>query len=99
MRDYKKFIVWQRSMELCKVIYKSTIDFPSDEKFGLTAQIRRASISIPSNIAEGAGRPSDKEFARFLDMSVGSLFELETESILAPLGILRKKSLATSLKK
>ena len=86
-------------MELCKVIYKSTIDFPSDEKFGLTAQIRRASISIPSNIAEGAGRPSDKEFARFLDMSVGSLFELETESILAPLGILRKKSLATSLKK
>ena len=79
MRKYQNLEVWQLAMELVEVIYKMTSQFPADEKFGLTSQMRRASVSIPSNIAEGHGRNSDKEFFRFLNIARGSLYELETQ--------------------
>lgn len=76
-RDYRKFIVWQRSHELVKRVYKITKDLPKEEIFGLTSQIRRAAVSIPTNIAEGSGRKSDKAFAQFIDIALGSICELD----------------------
>ena len=73
MTDYKDLIVWQKSMELARIIYRLTSRFPRDEVFGLTNQIRRAAVSIPSNIAEGFGRGSDREFIHFLQ--IGHLSE------------------------
>jgi four helix bundle protein len=70
-------------MDLAVNVYMATVDFPAEEKFGLTSQIRRASVSIPSNISEGAGRNSPKEFGRFIGIALGSLFELQTQLILA----------------
>lgn len=83
MHNFKELIVWQKSRELVKDIYILTEKFPNDEKFGLTSQIKRAAVSIASNIAEGSGRGSDKECVRFLDMANGSAFELETQLYLA----------------
>jgi four helix bundle protein len=80
---HSKLDVWKMSMELTKEIYELTKKFPGTEKYLLTNQIRRASVSIPSNIAEGAGRLSDKEFIRFLYIAMGSLAELETQLLLA----------------
>ena len=82
-RSYKDLEVWQVSMELVKGIYKITGKFPSSERFGLTQQIRRAAISIPSNVAEGQFRNSPKEFKQFLSVSLGSAAELETQLIIA----------------
>jgi len=79
MRKYKDLIIWQRSVKLATEIYKVTSDFPSEEKYGLISQMRRSALSIPSNIAEGAGRSSDKEYRRFLDIAYGSAYELETQ--------------------
>ena len=76
---YRDLIVWQKSMMLCKEVYFLTKSFPKEEVYGLTSQIRRCAISIPSNIAEGKGRNSDKEFIRFLQISLGSLYELQTQ--------------------
>ncbi len=81
--NYKELKVWQKGMELARSVYGLTRKFPSDEKFGLIAQINRAAISIPSNIAEGAGRLSDKEFRVFLSYANGSACELETQLILS----------------
>jgi len=83
MNNFKKLIVWQRAREFVKDIYILTKKFPNDEQFGLTSQIRRAVISIVSNIAEGSGRGSNKDFAHFLDIAQGSAYELETQIILA----------------
>jgi len=83
MKTYREIICWQKAIELVKSIYKITSDFPQSEQFGLTSQLRRAAISIPSNIAEGFGRGSNKEFKRFLDISRGSLFELQTQILIA----------------
>ena len=83
MHNFKELIVWQKSRSLVKEIYTLTQGFPSDEKFGLINQIRRASISIPSNIAEGSGRGSNIDFIRFIDYANGSAFELETQLYLA----------------
>ena len=77
MRDYKKYDTWKIAHELVKEIYTISESFPKSELFGLTSQIRRASVSIPTNIAEGCGRSSDKEFARFLEISIGSTNETE----------------------
>ena len=76
---YRDLKVWQKSMTLVKDIYEATKDFPPEEKFGLVSQMNRASVSIPSNIAEGFGRRSNKEFKRYLNISSGSLYELQTQ--------------------
>ena len=83
MKKYQKLVVWKQAMELALSVYKCTQGFPDEEKFGLTSQMRRASVSVASNIAEGAGRGSDKDFVRFLTMARGSLNELETQVLLA----------------
>jgi len=79
MKTHKDLQVWQFSMDLVEKIYLLTKNFPSEEKFGLTSQMRRAAVSIPSNIAEGAARNSTKEYVRFLYIALGSLSELETQ--------------------
>ena len=76
-------MVWQNSRKLVKQIYDLTGKFPSEEKFGLANQIQRAAVSIPSNIAEGYGRNSDKEMIRFLSIAKGSLYEVETQLYIA----------------
>lgn len=83
MGNHKELIVWQKSITLVKLVYQQTGSFPSDERFGLTNQMRRCSVSIPSNIAEGFGRGSDKELTQFLRISLGSLSELDTQLILS----------------
>lgn len=83
MRDYKKYIVWQKSHELVLDIYRTTRIFPKDELFALTSQMKRSSSSIPTNIAEGCGRNSDKDFCRFLYFSFGSANELEYQIMLS----------------
>ena len=82
MTDYKDLIVWQKSMELARIIYRLTSRFPRDEVFGLTNQIRRAVVSIPSNIAEGFGRKGNREFLQFLYQAKGSLYETQNFIIL-----------------
>jgi len=82
IKSYKELIVWQKSMVLVSDIYKVSASFPDSEKFGLTSQMRRASVSIPSNIAEGWGRLSRKNYIQFLRISRGSLFELETQLLI-----------------
>lgn len=79
IKSHKDLKVWQESMDFVLHIYKVTKDFPSCEQFGLTSQMRRASVSIPSNIAEGSGRKGEKEFCRFLYIALGSLSEVETQ--------------------
>ena len=83
MHNYHELKIWQEGRKLVKTVYSLSANFPKEEMYGLTSQIRRATISIPSNIAEGTGRTSDKEFNRFLDYAIGSLFEVETQIILA----------------
>ena len=76
---YKKLKVWQKAMQLVVQVYKATKNFPKHEQYGLISQMRRSVISIPSNIAEGHGRNSDKEIVRFLDIARGSIYELDTQ--------------------
>jgi len=82
-RHYKDLLVWQKRMSLGKLVYKLTASFPSDERFGITSQLRRAAVSVPSNIAEGQARQSTKEFLQFLSIAEGSLAELETQLLLS----------------
>lgn len=79
MSNFRNLLIWQKSMVLVTKIYTVTNNFPKEEVFGLTSQIKRSAISIPNNIAEGLGRESSKEFLRFLKISIGSLFELQTQ--------------------
>ncbi|NLH39841.1 MAG: four helix bundle protein [Elusimicrobia bacterium] len=83
MKNYKDLVVWQKGMELVKNIYQLTNEFPKKEIFGLTIQMRRASVSVPSNIAEGQARHYTREFMQFLYQALGSLSELETQIIIA----------------
>ena len=83
MHNFKELIVWQKARKLVKEIYLILKSFPEDEKYGIISQIRRVSISIPANIAEGAGRNTDSDFGRFLGIANGSSFELETLIILS----------------
>jgi len=82
VRSYKDLIVWQKSILLVKMIYQLTRVLPDEEKFGLTSQMRRSSVSVPSNIAEGSRRRSKKDFRNFLRIAQGSLSELETQLII-----------------
>jgi four helix bundle protein len=79
MSNFRNLMVWQKAMALVTKVYTFTQGFPKEEVFGLTSQIRRCSVSIPSNIAEGYGRGGDGELARFLNIALGSLFELQTQ--------------------
>ena len=79
VKSYKDLNIWQRSMDMVELIYRITEDFPSKENFGLISQMRRAAVSIPSNIAEGYGRQSTGSYSQFLSIARGSLFELETQ--------------------
>lgn len=83
MNSYRDLIVWKKSMLLVTSIYKLTSEFPDDEKFGLTSQIKRSAVSIPSNIAEGYGRNYRKDYSRFLQISRGSLYENQTQMEIA----------------
>jgi four helix bundle protein len=83
MRPHEKLDVWKKSIEMVTSVYDMTRTFPVDERFGLISQIRRAGVSIPANIAEGAARQSDKEFCQFLSIAQGSASELETELLIA----------------
>lgn len=83
MRNYQELDVWQQAMELSVVIYHLTSSYPDNERYGLVSQMRRAAVSVPSNIAEGHGRDSEVEFKRFLLIARGSLAELETQWLLA----------------
>lgn len=83
MHNYKDLKIWNEGMLLAKMVYEATTLFPNNEKYGLTSQINRSVVSIPSNIAEGAGRNSNKELVQFLSIALGSAFELETQIILA----------------
>ena len=82
-RSFKDLIVWQKSYKLVLEIYKATKDFPKFEDYGLSQQMRRAAVSIPSNIAEGYGRKHNAEYKQFLSVAYGSLLELETQHLLA----------------
>lgn len=82
-KPHEQLEAWKFAMQLVKAVYELTADFPADERYGLSQQMRRAAVSIPSNIAEGAGRNSPKEFLNFIGISRGSLAELETQLQLA----------------
>jgi four helix bundle protein len=83
MHNFRELKIWSGSMEFAVKVYNLTTKIPSDEKFGLTSQIRRCAISIPSNIAEGAGRSTNKQFQYFLEIAIASINELQTQTELA----------------
>ncbi|MBC7758714.1 MAG: four helix bundle protein [Phormidesmis sp. FL-bin-119] len=83
MHNFRKLTIWQNAMIIAKEVYATTATFPKEEIYGLVSQINRCSVSVPSNIAEGSSRSSNKEFAHFIKISIGSLFELETQLTLS----------------
>lgn len=83
VESFRDLIVWQRSIELCVAVYEFTRGFPGDELYGLRSQLRRAAVSIPSNIAEGCGRRSTGEFLQFLGVARGSNCEVQTQLVIA----------------
>ncbi|MCL2304234.1 MAG: four helix bundle protein [Planctomycetaceae bacterium] len=83
VKDYRDLIVWEKGMELAESVYSVSSQFPKSETYGLVSQIRKAAVSVPSNIAEGQGRYSDADFARFLSIANGSVKEVETQLLLA----------------
>ncbi len=100
MHRFKKLKMWQMSRELCTDIYHLTSTFPDHEKFGLVNQLRRAAVSIASNIAEGSSRNSNKDFSRFLEIAIGSAYEIETQLLIsADLNFLSEENLTSTTKK
>jgi len=98
-KHYKELLVWQKGMVLAKLVYKLTMQFPVEERYGLTSQLRRAAVSVPSNIAEGQARQGTKEFLQFLSHAEGSLAELETQLLLSvELGFAQQLEVAPCLK-
>jgi four helix bundle protein len=82
MRSYRDLVAWQKAMDLVQEVYAATREWPRREAFGLTSQVRRAAVSVPSNIAEGYGRQSSREFLNYLSIAYGSLMELETQLLI-----------------
>jgi four helix bundle protein len=98
-KHYKELLVWQKGMLLAKFVYKLTMKFPTDERYGLTSQLRRAAVSVPSNIAEGQARHGTREFLQFLSHAEGSLGELETQLLLSvELGFAQQGDVESALK-
>ena len=94
VKSYRNLVAWQKGMDLASLVYRATTRFPSEERFGLVAQMRRAAVSVPANVAEGFGRGGRADFRRFVLMARGSLFELQTHGELARrLGWLKGKTL------
>ena len=94
MHNFKELKFWQKAIDFCLDIYKLTGQFPNEEKFGLTSQLRRAGVSVPSNIAEGSGRNGDKEFLHFLSIATGSSYEIEIQLIIAhKLGYIKEEEI------
>jgi four helix bundle protein len=94
MRNFREYDVWKRGISFTGGIYNLTRDLPDHEKFGIISQIRRASVSIPSNIAEGCSRHSEKDFARFVEIALGSAFETETLLVICQdVGYLKQEEL------
>jgi four helix bundle protein len=83
IESYRELVVWQKAMDLVEVVYRASMKFPREEIYSLTAQLRRAAISIPSNIAEGQGRSTTRDFLNFLSIARGSLKEVETQVLIA----------------
>lgn len=83
VRSYRDLIVWQKAMDLVRAIYSLTMSFPADERFGLISQVRRAAVSVPSNIAEGQARHTSREFVPFISHAEGSLAEVDTQLTLS----------------
>lgn len=81
--NFREIKIWQESLVMVKEVYEFSSKLPTEEKFGITSQINRSTVSIPSNIAEGSGRTTNKEFVRFLEIAISSSYELETQLILA----------------
>ena len=100
-KSYRDLEVWKKAMDVARNVYKATANFPAEERFGLTNQIRRSAVSVPSNLAEGHARASAAEFSRFILISMGSVAELETQILLSgDLGYLdneKKQSLLSEL--
>ena len=100
LRSFKVLIVWQKSYQLCLDVYRITRNFPNEEKFGLTSQMRRSAVSIPSNIAEGYGRKTTKEYIQSLYIAYGSQCELETQLLLSfDLGYVKKDEMKIAQEK
>ena len=94
MRNFREMKIWIKGIELANQVYRLVGQFPSSEEYGLKSQIRRAAVSIPSNIAEGSSRNSETEFKRYLEIALGSSFEVETDFIVASnLGMIEEKDL------
>jgi four helix bundle protein len=83
MTHFKQLKIWQKGFDIAVKAFKLTATFPKEERYGLSTQITRAAVSIPSNIAEGSGRNSDKDYSRFVNISLGSAFEMETQLLIA----------------
>jgi four helix bundle protein len=83
IKSFRDLVVWQKAMRLCEAVYTASAEFPDAERYGLTSQIRRAAVSVPSNMAEGYGRNRTKDYLRYLRIARGSLYELETQLLLA----------------
>ena len=98
IKTYKELIVWQKAMDLAEAVHRLSKSFPKEELYGLTSQLRRAAVSVPSNIAEGQARQSTAEFRNFLSIAQGSLAEVETQLLLAlRFGYLTQQQAASSL--
>lgn len=96
--NFKDLHVWQKGIALAKIVYQLTSVFPPDERFGLVSQMRRAAVSVPSNIAEGQARPTTGEFIQFISHAEGSVAELETQMLLSiELGFLQKPAASDAL--
>lgn len=83
MRNFKQLKIWQKGFDIAVKSFRLTSTFPSDQKFGISSQITKSAVSIPSNIAEGSSRLSEKDYCRFIEISLGSTFELETQLLIA----------------
>ena len=100
MHRFKDLEIWRLSRIFCSDIYEATSSFPETEKFGITNQLRRASVSVPSNIAEGCSRKSKRDFSRFLEIAIGSMYEIETQLLISnDLNFIQKKQLNYLLQK